>query len=73
MSIKIEKGIPLPASGKGAPKYPYVGCEVGDSFFVPGKKPVHMSGHCSSVRRRYPERKYISRTVPGGVRVWRIK
>lgn len=71
---KIEKDIPIPPKGrpKGTYKYPFVFMEVGDSFFVKGglMKRISVSARGYSIRTGH---KYASRTVPGGVRVWRVE
>mgnify|MGYP007088038871 CR=1 FL=1 len=73
MAYEIEKGVPLVAGTRGhgaPPKYPFAQMEVGDSFFVPGKKTTDIGGAIT-----YPAKKlgwtFRSRTVEGGVRIWR--
>lgn len=72
--FKIEKGIALKgASGPRAAKYPLDAMEVGDSFLIPGgtavKNPARSSIYYQQVRH---QKKFVSRTVDGGVRVWRV-
>ncbi len=70
----IEKGIPVPKmTGAGRKtKYPFDVMEVGDSFFVKDAKVKTLSRTCGSHGKRL-SRKFISRTVEGGVRVWRTE
>jgi len=67
--FKVEKGIPVPPVKN---KYPWLQMEVGDSFFVPGVTCKEFRTQPSSAGRRYG-RKYASRSVDGGVRVWRVE
>jgi len=68
--IEIEKGIAIPernlSSGRAC-KYPWKTMEIGDSFFVSDTKPN--SGMASKIYGR----KFVSRTVDGGIRVWRTE
>jgi len=62
----IERGVPIPECkrGRGPQRvYPYHLMQIGDSFFVPNKKTIGVS---------IPGKKFTSRAVDGGVRVWRI-
>jgi len=71
--IEIEKGIPIPNDGRGRPsRYPWTTMDVGDSFFIPGKTAHDFSGIASGAGFR-TGRKFTTRTVEGGVRVWRIE
>ena len=70
----IEKGIPVPKQvGAGRKnKYPFDAMEVGDSFFVKDGTVKTLSRSCGIYGKRL-ERKFASRTVDGGVRVWRTE
>lgn len=68
----IERGVPLPPGASTGPTYPWDKMAVGDSFFVPGKKQENMSSVASSAAKRRGW-KFATRTVPGGVRVWRVR
>ena len=72
--IKVESGIPVPARTSrqgGRPSiYPFAGLDVGDSFFIPGKTVKTMSQTASKAAKRLGI-EVITRTVDGGVRVWR--
>lgn len=67
--IKIDKDIPLP-SDKWMKKYPFEDMEVGDSFLVRDQPRQHMSEHASRIGKKLG-RRFMVRTVPEGVRVWR--
>jgi hypothetical protein len=70
--ILIEKGIPVPPETRGIKPtmYPWAQMEVGDSFFLPGRKahPGFTSKPCKATRH-----KFTSRKVNGGFRTWRVK
>lgn len=69
----IEKGIPVPKNRKGVKRgYPFESLGVGDSFLVTDRKITTMSSACQQ-KSKGMGKKYIARTVPGGVRVWRIE
>lgn len=78
-TIKIEKGIEIPSrlrkSGKPS-KYPFAQLEVGESFLVrttsKKSKVNRQVGLCSSFRKYAPKR-FTSRTIAEGVRIWRIE
>ena len=70
----IEKGIPVPKmTGAGRKtKYPFESMQVGDSFFVKDGTVKTLSRSCGTYGKRL-ERKFTSRTVDGGSRVWRVE
>lgn len=70
----IEKGIPVSKRvGAGREtKYPFDLMEVGDSFLVTDLKVKTISRTCCRYGKRL-SRKFVSRTVDGGVRVWRTE
>lgn len=70
----IDKGIPVPKQvGTGRKnKYPFDALEVGDSFFVKDLNVKTISRTCGHHGKRL-SRRFISRTVDGGVRVWRTE
>ena len=70
----IEKGIPVPKmTGAGRKtKYPFESMQVGDSFFVKDGTVKTLSRSCGTYGKRL-ERKFTSRTVNGGARVWRVE
>lgn len=70
--FKIEKGIPVPAKGTGrASMYPWDDMEIGDSFFVKGKKSSALSATTKRIAKTRGF-KFTVRQLEGGVRVWRI-
>ena len=73
--FKIDKKIPLPSLRKPTTHYPFAKMKVGDSFFVPVKKPVDASrARCAAIQ--YGKRnniKFATRKVTGGIRIWRVK
>jgi len=72
MAIVIEKGVPLPATGTGRPSiYPWRKMDIGDSFFIPGTTTKKFAGQAGRAAIR-TGRRFSTRTVDGGVRVWRI-
>lgn len=69
--IEIERGIPMPQKVRGRDaKYPWEKMEVGDSFFVQGRKTF---GNQASTRSLKDGKKYTTRKENGGVRVWRLE
>ena len=80
---EIEKGIPIIAMNTSTgrpPKYPFHEMEVGDSFFIPSDAgrdarlvQASVMGTIRESRHRFTDqRKFCTRKVEGGVRVWRI-
>lgn len=80
--IKIDKGVPMPtaATAGRVKQYPFAEMDVGDSFFVATqggdirKTQVRIAGNASAARRANKAcagRKFATRQVEGGVRVWR--
>ena len=72
----IEKGVALPDYYRVS-TYPFGDMEVGDSFFVPfGDEDLNsISTRVHSAvgqRNRREKRKFTTRRVSGGMRVWRI-
>ena len=71
--IKIEKGVPPPlAEGRKRLTYPWSKMEVGDSFFVAGKK-RHDLVSAMKLATRKLQAGFVSAQVEGGVRVWRVE
>ena len=71
----IEKSIPVPlgAGRQGGVLYPFRDMDIGDSIFVAGQASTDGAA-CSA--RNLAQRsglKFTSRTVDGGVRIWRIE
>jgi len=60
--IPIDRNIPMPSP------YPFYRMEVGDSFFVPD----HLTQDVRRVCYQQAGRKFATRVVAGGLRIWRI-
>jgi hypothetical protein len=68
----IEKGIPIPSvRGGKIEKYPWSQLAVGDSFFVPPG--MRISGYRGYRSRKGDGKKFTTRKMDGGIRVWRVK
>ena len=69
--FEIETGIPKPKCNTGPEqKYPFDKLEVGQSFFVPDIRASQFAGR-KSYWEKATGRKFSTRSVDGGVRVWR--
>ena len=82
MAYKIDKGIPLCGPSSKSNKYPFDQMKVGDSFVAPhpdAKKArqnalARNAGQYRKPPKHMPvQRHFVTRTVEGGVRVWRVK
>jgi hypothetical protein len=67
--MQIEKNIPMPPTR--IKKYPFSEMEVGDSFLT--EKCSVRASACAFTERIDPEKKFATRKVECGFRVWRIK
>lgn len=65
----IEKGVPIPPKG-GGPTHPIASMQVGDSRLIEGVTQKQVGAKASDLGRAL-NRKYVTRQVTGGVRVWR--
>ena len=70
-SYKIDKNVPMPGVGSLG-IYPWDKMEVGDSFLVKGKNAASVRTVVWFAGKQHG-RKFSTRTVDDGVRVWRIK
>ena len=71
----IEENHPMPAvsPNKGKQeKYPWSKMDVGSSFFVEGGDPVRIKNAAGKAAQRSGKR-FITRSVEGGVRIWRYE
>lgn len=77
---EIDKGIEIPApniANNARRLYPFPEMEIGDSFLVPGdgdKKVLQArlgSAACYFGKRN--SKRFVTRSVEGGVRVWRVE
>lgn len=69
--IKIEKGIPITLKN-GVMMYPFDKLEVGDSFVIPNKK-TNQLGSLIQLAKNRLQRKFVTRTIEGGTRIWRTE
>ena len=71
--MKIEKGIlPPPVSVKS--NYSFDAMEVNDSVFIAGEMMGSQcrAAHAARLEGRKHGRKFTTRSIDGGVRIWRI-
>ena len=73
MSYKIEKNISIAEALTSRNKYPFPKMKVGDSFFVEDIMDKHVVRAAAYSYGKYHGKKFRTRTVDGGVRVWRIE
>lgn len=71
MTIKVEKGIPIPPKSS-ASKYPYAQLEIGDSFFVKGKIANKFAASAYTQSKKLGIKTTV-RNEKDGVRVWRTE
>jgi len=75
--FKIDKGVTKPERGRGRgrpDKYPWKAMKIGDSFFVPtGEEFKGIRGATAAATKRHAPKRFSSRKVDGGIRVWRDK
>lgn len=81
MSKKLEQGVALPKPARNPHiKYPFKVMEVDESFFVAfeegedkalAQKRIYAA--VSWANKNYPPKIYVTRTVEGGLRVWRTE
>lgn len=74
----VERNVPAPGINRPsrATKYPFANLKVGDSFFVPhdrDNRAIPRVRSAASIWAKYHNHKLVTRTVDGGIRVWRIK
>jgi hypothetical protein len=82
-AFTIEKGVPIPSDGKQTQGFSAMlrAMEVGDSFVVPYDAPgmaksagvaTNVASRAAQFARANPGFKFVTRTVDGGTRVWRV-
>ncbi len=77
-TFRIEDNVPIPATtGKLQRKYPLSDLLVGQSFFVPvisdaRRELIRISGAATRHGKK-TGKMFVTRTVAGGVRVWRVE
>jgi len=69
----IEKDVPFLAKGGDGLKGHLCLCEVGDSIFVAEGNSNRVGAAGRNAAKSKPGIKFTTRTVEGGVRIWRIK
>lgn len=67
----IERGVPIPEA-RTKTKYPWREMEIGESFLAPKSKENSLSA-CACNAAKKLKRRFVLRTVEGGVRVWRVE
>lgn len=78
-SLKIERNVPLPGFRSSRSKSimdAMQRCAVGDCFFVPIEGAVTRHSIMMSVMRNnkvVKPKRFTSRTIDGGIRVWRVE
>ena len=74
--FKIDKNVPLPDDGKSVSSFLATlrQMEPADSVFYPNDKDQGRSVHASIayLRKSNPDKKYVTRKVEGGRRIWRV-
>lgn len=77
--LAVEKDIPIPEASHRKRRYPLDQMEVGDSFLVPTdpamtfrKLQAKASSSVAYAHGTLGGRRFVTRQVEGGVRVWRI-
>ena len=71
---KVEKGIKIEGKKpKTYSRFPFNDMNVGDSFLIEGCSKSERSCALMSIKRFNGHWKATSRTVEGGVRIWRIQ
>lgn len=75
--IPVEKGVPIPTARRViASVYPFDKMEIGDSFFVATNNKKGRNSSIASAAYLHAKqlgRKFTTRTVEGGMRVWRLQ
>jgi hypothetical protein len=73
MTYKIEDNVPLPLTfGGTASKYPFDKLQVGQRFVVTDGKSIDSVRTSAYQAGRRLGMKFATRTVDGGLRVWRV-
>ena len=69
---EIEKDVPIPnVRNKNKQQIPFAEMKVGESVFVPNGTGVSAARASASWHSKVTGRRFITRTVDGGIRVWR--
>ena len=71
--MKVDHNIPLPPRTYGRGKrYPWKTLGVGDSFLAPKESAASVRQLATRWGKKL-EYQFVTRKVPGGIRVWRTK
>lgn len=77
---EIDRGVEIPAPNihnRNSRIYPFREMEIGDSFLVPGNENKKaLQARVGSAACYYGKRnnsRFVTRSVEGGVRVWRVE
>jgi hypothetical protein len=68
-NFKIDNDVPIPKL-RGSSKYPFRSMKVGDSFLAENNI---ASSAATGFAKRNKEYRFACRSVPGGLRIWRIE
>lgn len=72
--VKIDKDVPLPASGRSSgPAWPFRAMEIGDSFSFSRSQMSAVRSAATYEQRVAPEKKFTIRTLPHEIRCWRVR
>jgi hypothetical protein len=69
--IPLETQVPMPAQ-RSFVRYPWRVMQVGESFLFPPDV-TNPSMRTAIANRRHPDKKFVTRKTPSGVRCWRVK
>jgi hypothetical protein len=69
---KVEKGIEIKPISPSS-RFPFEGMKVGDSFLIEGCNHSERSCALMAIKRFNGHWKASSRTVEGGIRIWRVQ
>ena len=70
--IPGKSGIPVPPAKPGKPaKYPWLELKIGESFEVLGPACKSVGSQASHMGS-YHGIRFVTRRIPGGIRVWRV-
>jgi len=71
---EIEKGVEVPKKQKLQILYPFPFMEIGDSFIVGKEEGKKVTSSLAYYNRKVGNaKKFTTRTVPEGVRCWRVE
>ncbi len=71
--IKIEKNIKVPCGSHTLIKYPFGEMDVGDSILIGSDTEKHTARSAVFSYARMNRKKFVTRSVDGGLRVWRTE